>query len=209
MNWLDVEDFRKLVQAKDSILFIIELKNHFALDENKSICFLILDPFFVQKLHTDPIKYWDILKYNPFMERENIRMVLSLVYGLSLEYEKLVQFLLVHYKVFTRDDCQRFFAVGLLDSYDFVGFSSLGCQERDWDGFDVLEVPVVVYQQVVFVGHDDHLEEKHFHAFCSVKILLVYADSEIVGVFALVNFETFLVCFVSYAISSHFPNYHL
>ena len=77
-------------------------------------------------LHAHLVEHWDIFHNNSFVQ-------LVVFVSCLLEHEQLVDLLLLHDKVLSRNNSQEFLADGLSHTDNLIWLSGLGLKELNWN----------------------------------------------------------------------------
>lgn len=119
--WLSQERVRELMDSVDLLCVEVQSDDSIGLHENEGIQLLTARHVLEVVLHAHFIEHWDVFHHYSFVEL--VVLVSSL-----LKYEKLINFLLLHDKVLSRNDGKEFFAHRLSHTDNLIWLSSLSLE---------------------------------------------------------------------------------
>lgn len=162
-----------------------------------AICSLFLCPLLEEELHANVVKPLNIFDFDSLIELELIILI-------HLEDKQLIDFLLHHYKILSRQYCKHSLWFWKAHWDDLVRLSCLCGQKLDRDLILLFHFKrfSVNYENLINFGNKDLTELGEIQTFRSLHILLNDWNSKVMNILSFVNSEGFLTSLVRYSESN-------
>ena len=128
---------------------------------------------------------------------------------LPLENKELILFLLISNEVLSTDDCEPVFALGLLETDDFIGLSRIRVQKLNWDLAALLHGMGVEHEHLINSCNKERVHSPKLYSFAPREICIMYLNPEIMHILSAIDFEAPLVGLVTDAVSNSSSKHHL
>ena len=125
------------------------------------------------------------------------------------EYKELILFLLVSNEVLSTDDCKPVFALGFLETNNFIGLSRIRVQKLNWDLAALLHGMGVEHEHLINSCNKERVHSPKLYSFGPREITIMHLNPKIMHILSAVDFEAALIGLVTDAVSNSSSEHHL